>query len=240
MSDSTLPQIMVRRGPNPDHIYIITEPTSIIGREPINDVVLPDPEVSRRHARLVLRQGRYHIEDLSSTNGTYINGRRIAALTPLTDGDVIDFGETIRVVFHLPAESGTGESVGTNRLKPVSNAYEDNDLFESSVPFPFPQQKPVDPVPDDVVQHILEENSAQSGEAETISELSGMAISPPAPPPPPEVESAADVEPGRWEKLVNDRRIWVAGGCLVLLVGLCSCGAFMVALNSVNPALFGG
>jgi hypothetical protein len=63
------------------------EPCSI-GRDPQNDVVLDDRPISRKHAEIRLRLGRYTLYDLQSTNGTYVNGRRIAEVV-LSDGDRI-------------------------------------------------------------------------------------------------------------------------------------------------------
>ncbi|HET8567757.1 MAG TPA: DUF3662 and FHA domain-containing protein [Candidatus Limnocylindria bacterium] len=62
-----------------------------IGRDPENDVVLDDRRVSRKHAEVRLRLGRYTLYDLQSTNGTYVNGRRIAEVV-LSDGDRIAVG----------------------------------------------------------------------------------------------------------------------------------------------------
>src|SRR5439155_1286905 len=68
----------VRLGPDP----------LLIGRDPQNDVVLDDRRVSRKHAEIRLRLGRYTLYDLQSTNGTYVNGRRVAEKV-LDDGDKI-------------------------------------------------------------------------------------------------------------------------------------------------------
>jgi predicted component of type VI protein secretion system len=58
-----------------------------------------DMEISRRHARLFRNAaGRYAVEDLVSTNGTYVNGRRITAVTPIDVGDWLDIGTTTLVV----------------------------------------------------------------------------------------------------------------------------------------------
>ncbi|MGH2452004.1 MAG: FhaA domain-containing protein, partial [Candidatus Limnocylindria bacterium] len=62
-----------------------------IGRDPDNDLVLDDRRVSRRHAEVRLRLGRYTLYDLQSTNGTFVNGRRIAEMV-LSDGDRISVG----------------------------------------------------------------------------------------------------------------------------------------------------
>jgi hypothetical protein len=63
----------------------------LIGRDPQNDLVLDDRRVSRKHAEVRLRLGRYTLYDLQSTNGTYVNGRRVAERV-LDDGDKISIG----------------------------------------------------------------------------------------------------------------------------------------------------
>ena len=62
-----------------------------IGRDPQNDITLDDRRVSRKHAEIRLRLGRYTLYDLQSTNGTYVNGRRVAEKV-LDDGDKISVG----------------------------------------------------------------------------------------------------------------------------------------------------
>jgi hypothetical protein len=62
-----------------------------IGRDPQNDIVLDDRRVSRKHAEIRLRLGRYTLYDLQSTNGTYVNGRRVAEVV-LSNGDRIGIG----------------------------------------------------------------------------------------------------------------------------------------------------
>jgi hypothetical protein len=69
----------------------------LIGRDPQNDVVLDDRRVSRKHAEVRLRLGRYTLYDLQSTNGTYVNGRRVAEKV-LEDGDKISIGG-LEIVF---------------------------------------------------------------------------------------------------------------------------------------------
>ena len=68
-----------------------------IGRDPENDLVLDDRRVSRRHAEIRLRLGRYTLYDLQSTNGTYVNGRRVAELV-LSDGDRVQIGGSELVI----------------------------------------------------------------------------------------------------------------------------------------------
>lgn len=72
--------------------YDITTSRCIVGRErSIADVVLRDPNVSRRHAELIYTGTDWSIEDLNSTNGTLVNNRRITRC-PLRSGDLLTFG----------------------------------------------------------------------------------------------------------------------------------------------------
>ena len=64
-----------------------------IGRREDNLVHLPDRNVSRRHARLVRRDGTVLLEDLRSANGTLVNGVRISEPVPLGDGDLVRIGD---------------------------------------------------------------------------------------------------------------------------------------------------
>ncbi len=69
-----------------------------IGRAGDADVVVRDPEVSRRHARLESEQGVVYVEDLKSSNGTFLNGRRVNEAIEIRAGDEIDLGSTRLVV----------------------------------------------------------------------------------------------------------------------------------------------
>jgi pilus assembly protein CpaF len=66
-----------------------------IGRIEGNDVILPKNNVSKRHARMVFKDDRYIVIDLKSTNGTYVNGRRISAPMVVAPGDKIYIGDFI-------------------------------------------------------------------------------------------------------------------------------------------------
>jgi hypothetical protein len=69
----------------------------VVGRSRACDVVLSDLSVSRRHARLICRDARWIVQDLASTNGTMLNGRRVGRCE-LRPGDRILFGdEQLRV-----------------------------------------------------------------------------------------------------------------------------------------------
>jgi phosphoserine phosphatase RsbU/P len=67
----------------------------VVGRSQSVDVVLNDSGVSRRHARLFRRDGRWFVEDLGSRNGTSLNGIVLAAPSPLEPGDEVKIGDWV-------------------------------------------------------------------------------------------------------------------------------------------------
>jgi pilus assembly protein CpaF len=71
------------------------KPEVTIGRVQGNDIVLPKGNVSKRHARIVLKDGKFIIVDLKSTNGTYVNGRKITSPLVVKDSDKIYIGDFI-------------------------------------------------------------------------------------------------------------------------------------------------
>ncbi len=66
-----------------------------VGRVQGNDLMLPKGNVSKHHARLLYRDGRFIVTDLKSTNGTYVNGRKIAQATIVREGDKIYIGDFV-------------------------------------------------------------------------------------------------------------------------------------------------
>ena len=75
----------------------ITDVT-VLGRSSETDVVLDDPYASEFHMRLVAQDNGIMLHDLGSTNGTYVNGRRVTAPTQLRRGDTIQVGKTVMEV----------------------------------------------------------------------------------------------------------------------------------------------
>jgi hypothetical protein len=69
-------------------------PGLVIGRALACEITIEDSYASGRHARLYDRDGNVYIEDLNSTNGTYVNGARVSAQQLLRPGDTIRIGDT--------------------------------------------------------------------------------------------------------------------------------------------------
>jgi hypothetical protein len=101
------PSIVGRAGSRPGvtHVLVVDGPgtrhelttgRNVIGRGTEADIRLPDTGVSRKHVDVVLEGGTATVEDLGSTNGTLVNGRRINR-QPLSDGDVIRIGHSVLV-----------------------------------------------------------------------------------------------------------------------------------------------
>ncbi len=95
-------RLVVLAGPDPDRIYPLVLETVTLGRDKMSDVVLDDPEVSRQHVRLTRRADGYEIQDLGSTNGTFLNGERLTGpARALSPGHMIGLGSTISLRFEV-------------------------------------------------------------------------------------------------------------------------------------------
>jgi Protein of unknown function (DUF3662)/FHA domain len=87
----------------PTEAISITRTPVVVGRLSTNDVVLSDPNVSRRHAEIDRSRGRWTVTDLGSTNGTTVNGKAVKE-NNLHDGDRLGFG-TSELIFKLTGSS---------------------------------------------------------------------------------------------------------------------------------------
>ncbi len=90
-----------------------------VGRVQGNELMLPKGNVSKRHARLLYRDGRFILTDLNSTNGTYVNRRRITQATIVREGDRIYVGDFVLRI-ELPAADGEQPSEGGQRAELMS------------------------------------------------------------------------------------------------------------------------
>ena len=90
----------------------LREGENILGRTDDAAVWIDSPNISRRHARIVVSGGKATIEDLGSKNGTSVSGRRITGPTPLEGGDHIELGPVVMTfrAFHTTGATETQRS----------------------------------------------------------------------------------------------------------------------------------
>jgi pilus assembly protein CpaF len=171
------------------HEYDKSEVT--IGRVQGNDVVLPKGNVSKRHARIVLKDGKFIIVDLKSTNGTYVNGRKITSPLVVKDNDKIYIGD-----FILGVEgAGVGAAAGVSTpiadppppAPPRKTSPPPAPVPAASGPVAVPSPAPAlsaaaAPPP---VAPILEPPSGIGPAPEPIGPVATGRVNPPNPPSPP-------------------------------------------------------
>jgi pSer/pThr/pTyr-binding forkhead associated (FHA) protein len=107
--------LVVTHGPNAGSRFLLDQPVTTAGRHPDSDIFLDDVTVSRRHAELRRddhpQAGLFHVHDVGSLNGTYLNRERIddARLSP---GDEVQIGK-FRLVFLAPVRDVAAGEGGT-------------------------------------------------------------------------------------------------------------------------------
>ena len=95
VAPSGKPQLLVISGPCAGKAFDLSGSEMTIGRDVACEVSLSgDSSVSRRHAKLTRENGDVWIEDLGSTNGTYLNGVKVEGRTKVSHGDTLQFGES--------------------------------------------------------------------------------------------------------------------------------------------------
>jgi len=193
--------LVMRQGPKPGQTFELMKDAYTIGREAGNDITIEDSQISRHHARLLRQDNSYVIEDLGSTNGTFVNGRRVSSPVALSNGDMLGFADTIVLAVQVigaaseatmisrgPSATGVGPSTAPAFAPPPP---------PPARPAPAPQQPVYAPPPQPV-----------------------YAPPPPqpvyAPPPQQPVMQPGYVQPAA--KSNTSRYVLIGLGCLVLLV----------------------
>lgn len=128
-------QLVMRTGPNPGKAYDLTQDEITIGRDITNGIVVNDAEVSRRHTRFRAQAGGYVVEDMGSTNGTFVNGQRLMGPHVLRPGEQIMLGEHVAFVYEAMAYDPNATLVSGGQ---APGAYET---------YRVPQPSPMAPAP---------------------------------------------------------------------------------------------
>jgi pSer/pThr/pTyr-binding forkhead associated (FHA) protein len=84
-------------GMSPGQRILLDIDCFVVGRNPDCQLVILSPRVSRRHAQLRLQDGQWHIEDLVTRHGTWVNNQQIRSRTPLSHNDEIRVSDCIAV-----------------------------------------------------------------------------------------------------------------------------------------------
>ena len=100
-------RLLLKEGPQSAQPFPLRDGPALIGRQPGLEIVLDAPEVSRHHARLIRMEGKTYIEDLGSSNGTYVNRLKLRGKIELRDRDEIQIGP-----FQLLFEAGPSSEQG--------------------------------------------------------------------------------------------------------------------------------
>ncbi|PJF30366.1 MAG: hypothetical protein CUN51_08130 [Candidatus Thermofonsia Clade 1 bacterium] len=100
MSENVTPKLVATRGKFARQSWVIERTPLVIGREADCDIILNEPKISRQHVRLTqTAEGRFQVEDLESTNGTWVNGVPLKGVRLLEDGDELDLARMVTMVF---------------------------------------------------------------------------------------------------------------------------------------------
>lgn len=155
-----------------------------VGREPDCGLCIPKSVVSRLHARIAWRDGSLWIEDPGSTNGTFVNGQRIAAATELHEGDQIAFDTLTYELIDLLAPPTDPErtAIGMRALQP------------DATPPAEPAKQPAPPAPPPPPTRPTPAPTAPSPPPPTAAPQ----LPKPTPPPPSRDSAAAAGIPASW------------------------------------------
>ncbi len=94
--------------------FELIKPEMVIGRDDDVDLTIPSQAVSRRHARLLREAEGYVVEDLGSSNGTYVNGQKLSGRRVLKTGDQIRLGRAVTLVYEAPKVDVSETSIASD------------------------------------------------------------------------------------------------------------------------------
>ena len=118
--------LVMSQGPQPGQSFMVDRDWLTLRRDPSNDIEINDPQVSRQHTRIT-RQGKMTVvEDLGSTNGTFVNGVRLTGPHVLANGDVVGLGDAVTLTYYEegPEADAAETLVGRKAAAPPPPSYE--------------------------------------------------------------------------------------------------------------------
>lgn len=137
-------QLVMRSGPNPGKTFALSKSEITIGRDIGNDVVINDAEISRRHARLFAQGSSFVLEDLGSTNGTFVEGQRLMGPHMLRPGELILLGENVTLVYEPLQQDPDATVAAVYNVPKMPPSQRPEPPRE---PYPGPERPPAGPPP---------------------------------------------------------------------------------------------
>lgn len=178
---SNLYKLSVRRGPEEGQSFPLSKDSVTIGRDPMVDIVLSDPEVSRQHARLTHEEEGFLIQDLGSTNGTFVDGRRLGGEpVRISTGTVITMGSNVTLVLEAPPEPTATviSAEGVDFPEAEEEAESEGEIVPAAEPLPpAPEEAEVEEAqgwPEDFGETGDEATSVEVAAAEAPESVSGL------------------------------------------------------------------
>lgn len=144
-------RLVVRRGPQPNQVYELKDDVMNLGRDITNNISINDREVSRHHLRFTRSSDGFTVEDMGSTNGTFINGKRLSGSTFLRNGDMIGLGETVTLGYEAARPAGESSpyqgpaqtpATPPQEAAPAANSYQAPAQPPAANPYQAPTQPP--------------------------------------------------------------------------------------------------
>jgi predicted component of type VI protein secretion system len=211
--------LVMSQGPQPGQTFMLDRDWITVGRDPSNDIVISDPQVSRQHARITHQGHALIIEDVGSTNGTFANGVRLTGSHVLSNGDVIGLGDGVTLTYYevgVAADvaetvvgrpgSGTAPSAAADSSRERAGVPPAAAVATPPPPTAMPAARPVAPAPPPVQR-----------------------VPPAYPVYPTPLPGEASVEGGK-----KGRPTWLFIGCgLLVVLAILSCAA-VVALDALG------
>lgn len=221
-------RLVMRSGPTPGKNFELNKNEIYIGRDVNNDIIINDAEISRKHARVILQAGGYVLEDLGSTNGTFVNGHRLMGPHVLRPGELVLLGENVSLAFEtsIDAYATLAAAPVDEYLPPAPAPIPPVELPPAPGPVevftPPPPPPPREPEREPYYPAARPEPGYPQARQEPV-------YSQPAAPPPftgqvplgPPEPYYSEMEPE--PPTTNRNRRWIIAGCGCLLLLVCLC-----------------
>lgn len=237
-------QLVMQKGPNPGKIFELVQDELTIGRDITNRIVINDPEVSRRHAKLTAQAGGFTIEDLGSTNGTFVDGQRLMGPHMLRPGQTVMLGEKISLAYEAlgfdPNATLVGQGPQTQPGSKETFRVSPDYVYPPPAPAPQPETPAYTPPPP-AYTPPPPPAPAYTGPSYSPSTPAGGYAQPgysgqvPAGPSDPYAQPVDVYEEAMVEEPAGrSNRTLLFAGCGVLLIMACCAVAALVAFDSLD------